>query len=433
MYMLRKKEFVAITSALIMTACSSSSNIENHEQKHDKYTKLSGLYGYLDKNADGEYHFTKFATQLNQHDHYKPWVTLETMTPYFETSVHRCSTSNYTSLCGAKENLLFRDGYVSASDVGVNATFWTLGTFMTAVTFGILAPMMIENAKAIYTTDFDEDDFNQALAEAKTKTDLNLIGDEYENYTSWLAKRKAEYQKEVTDKHLALSKSLEFKLIDKSQLLRNKITSNAVYISKPNTNKSLVAKGHYNSFDSMKEEIEKDIVNRISYINFKVNCDKSKMADYIYSTQGCDNIFTMKSKVPSIPVVYTVKKQKAFKVDYFPSLEDDKIKLSSNGYNINATNKTNSFLHIKTLSIYVGDDIETRKHLSVEVPPRAVVSVARNNDFSMTQKRLVLNSVTKRDVQRKMNIGAALKYVVVDTNKEKTLFNIDDIVPLQYN
>lgn len=238
-------------------------------------------------------------------------------------------------------------------------------------------------------------------------------------YEELLLEIEQEYQTKINDRHTELVNLINFNFIDNSQLFTTHPNKSVVFITQPDLE----------PLDPLRRTSEAIMNYNIKNAQFIVSCDRDALDGYSYVVLGCGQSFGIGESVSTIPVTYIVNDKKSFKIKYYPEVQDHKISLYSDGQNIKASNKTDSFLNIKTLSMYVGDNIETLQDLNIEIPPRAVVIVANMQDFHL----LELKNVTKLDVQKKLAVGVAIKYVVIDTHKEKTLFKLNNIPLLQHH
>ncbi|MEF1341222.1 hypothetical protein REH81_31395, partial [Vibrio rotiferianus] len=82
--------------------------------------------------------------------------------------------------------------------------------------------------------------------------------------------------------------------------------------------------------------------------------------------------------------------------------------------------------------MYVGNDIETRTNLNVEVPPEAVSTIADLGRFPDSERRRTLYNVDQTSLKHSIKLGAAVKYRIADTNVEKTLYKVDAVTPYRY-
>jgi len=121
-----------------------------------------------------------------------------------------------------------------------------------------------------------------------------------------------------------------------------------------------------------------------------------------------------------VPVVITGRNFS----NVFPSsfaARDDRISVLVNGTEINIENLTGQFLSVDTISIYYKGKIESVSS-KLELPPRSSKDIALSG-YSQTLARAVVKNLT-REVAKSESVkfGVALKYRVIDTNIEKTLF-----------
>jgi hypothetical protein len=433
------KQSACLAACILISACSSTSQQPDSTSMNFLSNGLfsnTNLYGYLEKDKNGSHYFSKFISNKNSLNSFEPWVSLNNMAPLFTTKEYNCATGGLLGdasgdnhkICDSDDlkDTLFRSTNVSAGDLAQT----TIGNAAyIALSFGLGAL----SAEGHYTSEFDRDAYAKAVNEASSKANLNKLDNDLNTFLSYKNEQEKELIVAINDKHLKLSDSLKIRFIDNSQLYDETFKKEAIEIVRKNVNTSLyTSKIVFSDMPELYQRLNKQIKEKKDNVTLDVSCNTSQFRLWSLSTKGCNKSFDLATNVSSIPVTYTVENKKTFKVDYFPAIEDQVISLYSDGYQIKATNKTDYFLDVKTLSMYVGNDIETQNNLKIEIPPRAVITVAKLKSFYRTQDRLVLKNVTKRDVQKELSVGSAIKYVVVDTDNEKTLFETNSIKPLQY-
>ncbi|QUM77203.1 hypothetical protein HWV00_13710 [Moritella sp. 24] len=433
------KQSACLAACILISACSSTSQQPDSTSinfLNDGLFSNTNLYGYLEKDKNGSYYFSKFISNKNSLNSFEPWVSLNNMDPLFTTKEYNCATGGLLGdasgdnhkICDSDDlnDTLFRSTNVSAGDLAQT----TIGNAAyIALSFGLGA----FSAEGHYTSEFDRDAYAKAVNEASSKANLNKLDSDLNAFSSYKSKQEKELIVTINNKHLKLNDSLKINFIDNSKLYDLKFKKEKIKIDKADVNTSLHASNIvFSDIEELYQKLNKQIKEKKDNVTFNVSCNTSQFRLWSLSTKGCNKSFDLTNNVSSIPVTYTVENKREFKVNYFPAIEDKVISLYSDGYQIIATNKTDSFLDIKTLSMYVGNKIETQSNLKIEIPPRARITVAQLHSFNRTQDRLVLKNVIKRDVQKNISVGSAIKYVIVDTDSEKTLFETNNIKPLQY-
>lgn len=432
---------LSITSlALLIAACSSTPNNESERYGKGYGDQLKGqqLYAVLSKGESDRYAFTRFTTDRPNSDTNSAWVDLSQLKPVFSTSDSDCTTQGLVALVGIEDerndeicsNLelrenLFHDSTINTGDVVATTAGNAL---LTVITFGMGAMA----AQGHYTVEFDEDAYIDALKEAKANFDIQPILVDLNKFDTDLAQRQKQLDDEIESKRASLDKAIKVSFIDKSKL----------YGKSPKDTVSVSIKSHQSSLKSVRNtefkkvedlylKLNKKDANVRSDVVFKTTCNTRFLSDWNYSVSGCGfeaglNDKSMKS------VSITVNSKKKFYVPYLPSMTDKTVVVKAENGKLTITNKTGKYLKIDSVSMYVGNDIETRTNLNVEVPPEAVSTIASLGLFSNSERRRTLYNVDQTSLKHSMKLGTAVKYRIADTNVEKTLYKVDTVTPYQF-
>lgn len=367
---------------------------------------------------------------------HSPWVSLQDMKPQFFIKDLNCSTGGLlgsasaenSKLCDDEELIdkLFRTTSVSAGDIAqstvVNAAYIVFS-------FGLGAL----SAEGHYTGVFDIDAYEKAVKEASSKLDMNKLRNDLDSFLTYKQEQEDSLNATIDKKYLQLKNSLDISFTDKSKLYKNTFDKHAVRLGQRNVDIKLTTPEYIVSgMPELYRKLDNQIKVKSRDVIFTVNCDTGQFSEWSLSTTGCGkSAFLGDNK--KFSVTYQVNNKKSDKILYFPTLKDKNISLVSNDlYGIEAVNNTNSFIKVDALSFYVGDDIETNNNLSIEIPPQAKKRISSMYDFKKTSDRLTMKNVVASDLQRSIKIGAALKYRVIDTDKEKTLYDVKHVEPAKY-
>lgn len=423
---------LSITSlALLIAACSSTPNNESERYGKGYGDQLKGqqLYAVLSKGESDRYAFTNFTTNRPSSDTNLPWVDLNQLIPVFPTSPTECATGN--TIDGHRHKIcsdldlrerIFHDSAIDIGDVIKNTAgnaLLTVMTFGTAVT-------------GFYTVEFDKSAYIDALNEAKANFDIKPILADLNKFDADLAQRQKQLDAEIESKRTSLDKATKVSFIDKSKLY-GKPPKDVVNVSIKSRQSPLksVRNTEFKKVEDLYLKLNKKDAKVRSDVVFKTTCNTRVLSDWNYSVSGCDfeaglNDKSMKS------VSITVNSKKKFYVPYLPTMTDKTVVVKAENGKLTITNKTGKYLKIDSVSMYVGNDIETRTNLNVEVPPEAVSTIANLGRFPDSERRRTLYNVDQTSLKHSMKLGAAVKYRIADTNVEKTLYKVDTVTPYRY-
>ena len=89
----------------------------------------------------------------------------------------------------------------------------------------------------------------------------------------------------------------------------------------------------------------------------------------------------------------------------------------------NFTNKSSSYIEVNSVSFYYNGKIASLYNMSKELPPASEQNLTYLNRFPLEKNALDFLNVTKKMALKKnLNFGIAIKYRILDTNKEITLY-----------
>ncbi|MDX1303437.1 hypothetical protein [Photobacterium sp.] len=437
------KQSVVLTACVLMSACSSTStpNNSNNDSTNistsDAFSEVN-LYGYLEKDKKGNYSFSKFKRggETPSRISEEPWVSLHDMQPQFVVSNIDCSTGGLlgsaskpnNKICDSEElkDQLFRSSTLSAGDVAQSTV---LNAAYIVFSFGLGAL----SAEGHYTSEFDIDAYEKAVKDASSKIDLNKLRNELDKFLVDKQENEDSLNAAIDKKYLQLKNSLDIHFIDKSKLYKDTLDKQAIRLGQRHVDIELSTPWTvFSDMPELYQALNEQIKFKKELVTFTVNCDTNQFRQWSLSTSGCDKSVGLGHN-QKLSVTYQVNNKKSDKIDYFPALKDRNISLvSKDNSEIVVVNNTNSFVKVDALSFYVGEDIETKNNLSINIPPQAKKHIGLMSDYRLTTKRLTMNNVVASDLKRSIKIGAAMKYVVVDTDKEKTLYDVKRVIPAKY-
>ncbi|WP_282066165.1 hypothetical protein [Vibrio rotiferianus] len=432
---------LSITSlALLIAACSSTPNNESERYGKGYGDQLKGqqLYAVLSKEDSGRYAFSRFTTDRPNSDTNSAWVDLSQLDPVFSTSDSDCTTQSLVAVVGIEDesndeicsNLelrenLFHDSTINTDDVVASTAGNAL---LTVITFGMGAMA----AQGHYTVEFDEDTYIDALNEAKANFDIQPLLVDLNKFDTDLALRQKQLDAEIESKRASLDKAIKVSFIDKSKLY-GKSPKDIVSVSIKSHQSSLksVRNTEFKKVEDLYLKLNKKEAEVRSDVVFETDCNTRFLRGWNYSISGCGfeaglNDKSMKN------VSMTVKSKKEFYVPYLPTMSDKTVVVKAENGKLTISNKTGKYLKVDSVSMYVGNDIETRTNLNVEVPPEAVSTIADLGRFPDSERRRTLYNVDQTSLKHSIKLGAAVKYRIADTNVEKTLYKVDAVTPYRY-
>ncbi len=158
--------------------------------------------------------------------------------------------------------------------------------------------------------------------------------------------------------------------------------------------------------------------------DFSVNCRDTKLDGFSFSFScSSGKLVNGKIEIKADAVVNSYDLGRVYP-DYYSENDDFSIKVT--GTAIKLTNKTKSFIKIKSLSSYVNSDIlNTADEGEITLPPLSYKEVNINSYLSRSQKsQITFNSMDKTKIKNgKFNFGWAVEYQLANSTTSKTLFD----------
>jgi len=404
-----------ISVAALLSACGSTPKSNSYiSQFNNVNLSEREVYARLVKTEDNSYKYGGFSF-----DEQPNMVNLNTLTHTFNTSEAECSQSlgimdsKTEGLCDTDSDL-FRSSTIDVGDIGKN----TLGNaFAGYITFGT-------GMSAHFSTEFDQEAFVAALHQAEMSLDrLQFVKDTNEIVRAAQQQLDSKRAKFVSN-HKLLEKNLptRIKVNDGSMLLTKKPFVRVIVTeSIPVT---LDMSGHWNDFKELNAKLAKSIAVNVAQGQIKLSC--SGPTNFSYTVSGCDQTWGYDTPPDSRAITYTVKSKKRHLFNVTPIIEDDILRISTdNRGRLTFSNKTDKFLTIDNISLYINKDIASLTGLNLQLAPHAEKRGAMQlSDFSNYHSKTALSYIVKNDLNKVIDYGLATKYKVVDTSKEKTLYEM---------
>ncbi|PIE40634.1 MAG: hypothetical protein CSA49_07440 [Gammaproteobacteria bacterium] len=418
--------FLLIFVLLSVSGCTTNSQNDRSKistpdslnSAHDSINLEHKIYGKLEKQGDG-YFFTEFSETYRAN---QPWVRLTDMKPMWDTSKEDCLTgiveiTNKDITCKTGNEKLFR---TKGTDFTVKKTAGYV--FFSVLSLGAGAPMPPGAVK------FNWKKYLSSTKEAKSRlvdNHLTLMNE----YNAEMSKFNQIYNKVAHNYKNAANPTPNINLHDKSGLFGNNASAFKNYIS---VSKNIIPSKDDVGYLQAKtmDNLVLLVKNRNSQILKKLNqatstlsvtCRNREMADVNYRIKCPKNVASSEAKfkvnvfVDSIS--YKDVQPKSFRA------KDSHIELILKNGLFYLTNKTKSYVTVDSISFYHNGKIATSSRLKSELAPLSESSLTSINSLPIDRRAIEFRNLTKTKASKtKIEYGVALKYRVVNTNKENTLF-----------
>ena len=392
---------------LILSGCSSTEHnvqVKVNNQIQAKNT----IYATLKKGGDGSYSFDKMSLSSMKNS-----INLNSLVHNYPTQESECKKSlndwKVAPLC--REDALFTTSTLDGGDLVKN----TLGNvFLASFTMGT-------GITGFYTARFDHEAYDKALNQALSKIDresliknANIIVSKHESTLSNGLSEFNSLRKNIDNKI-----NISVKVVDNSQLYseRPSVTSKVYGRFKSNLDIS----GTWDNLKALDNKLTSQVKTSLNYSEIRLVCND--LSDFNIKVTGCDQTWKHSANENVKPITYVISSAKTY--TFFPTINaNDKnvIIRSKEDGQIEITNTTDSFITLSSLSLYLGDEIETMSNLGLELPPGAISKKMHMSGFQIYSKNRKIYSVVKSDLDKKIVVGLASKYKIIDTNLEKTIY-----------
>jgi len=385
----------------------------------------ASLYGQLEKVGNG-YSFTKFSTK-----HYgdAAWVDLADGEPTWSTASQKCQrgvgVTKVADYCNTIDAKKFRTFHTSLTK--------TLG--WTIFSMGLGTGAILGEVK------FDKDDYLKAIALAggieqfkdildAYRQRMNLITKEHRNLVSSYQEsiRSANIFSNITDNSGLYAKDINIKNLVHLEGNSFALLTDTVTADSP---ANIIVE-----IDKLYTKLKSDWLKHNKYVS--VVCNTNDIGKYDLKIR-CPDSVPIENGVINVPVNLVINNIRNID-NVFPSYnhEDKNLKVLFDGKRLHFVNKTDTFLTVKSISMYYGSFIKT---LPIEInlaPQASTINPVTINDF-MNNKLSALSSykdVTLKGIAHaKLTFGFAIKYRVIYQNIDKTqyktfTYNLYDLIAL---
>lgn len=393
------------------------------ETHSSNYSAFPTMYGYLEKIDEG-YVFSKFRLQPTS----GPWVKLNDMSPAFNVSPKEnyCSTDSLTGSKGNNTGLcdtdgpLFRTMTVSLEE-GVASAMGVIGT---AFSLGLLSPI----ARGIYGTEFDESAYALAAREAVKKVDLENMFLALSTHNKRAGSAYTHLIEKLDKTTSVIRENVSIKTVDNSKIYTQSVGEEKVRVSiqnKPENPSSGISKA-WVSTGEMDALFNAYITQLGNDIKFSLTC--YSINNWQTKIDNCTKTWRLDQKIAKHQVVYSIESQNKRLLDFTPRYDNEDIVLYTSGgdQTLYIENKSDSFIDLMSLSIYINNDVSTYSNINMQLSPHTYRSVRSLHRFENFRKNMALYTVTKDDLMKKYRLGAAVKYRITGPNSEKTMLEYEE-------
>jgi hypothetical protein len=159
-------------------------------------------------------------------------------------------------------------------------------------------------------------------------------------------------------------------------------------------------------------------------IAFNITCgDENNQNGFSFQMECPSNLKSL-GQTEKIPVVVTILYRDIGRIipkHIMVSDQNVTFQLINDQFQLDNTSK--HYLSLDSVSFYYAGQIVTSSQLHKEIPPLGMVNVLSLNQLPIQWDLLEFNRMTKSHIDNKVvEFGLAVKYRIVDTNKEKTMF-----------
>jgi hypothetical protein len=138
----------------------------------------------------------------------------------------------------------------------------------------------------------------------------------------------------------------------------------------------------------------------------------------------CPEKKEIKNENYDIPVKVNIKSLNFEKI--IPAqfeLSDKILKMLKNGDEIILTNFSSKYITIENISFYYNNQISDFNEDKIELPPQCNISKDFRKSFNINWKSLKFSYMTRKKAESTtIDFGFALKYKILDLNKEQTIY-----------
>jgi len=415
------RKIILTLLVVVLAACSSNQKIQTN--KISKLNTENSVFALL-KLTESGYDFTKFQSQISNKN--LPWVNLKTGQPAWNTNTQRCGVglikdrNNKVSSCDAivKEELFLESDFDEGdAALRVLGAAFTLGLTLTGASFDV---------------EFNKEEWIKAYEEAYSKADITTL----EKFGLDLSSLKSEYRstsgvysnavKQAKDK-------IKFNFVDRSGLyasqtdFKNLVSLKANQLPQIPTLSGDSASNLANDLNDKKKTLVSDWLTLSSSVF--VSCS-SRQTNGFAVNLTCPESFKIIDNQATGEITVNILNRsynRVFVNKYVAS--DENLKLTFKENRIGLSNNTDKFLSIDSIALYYLDKVAKNKNLDIELSPRTELTPQdelKLRNFPIEWGSLAYKNMTKKKAEDTgFKFGFAIKYRVIDSGVEKTIFSTE--------
>lgn len=413
------KPALILVLSIVLSACSSTPKLPVPKVSNALPGGIPyslAVYARLEKTASG-YRFGQFSTNFKASE---PWVRLNDGSPMWSTEPEeRCqigmvsadTTTPGFRRCRSIDESLFRGFEVDAAR--------TVAWAVLSLGVGATQPSGIVR--------FDEPSFQRALREAGGI-------DPYKEQVEWLDGLAAATEALFELRSIAYSLSVEgaektVQIDNQSGLNLDSLAVQQFVRLHPHplpSPKSNLVTGNldellsqYKDFSNTRSRAWETAVSEV-----RVSCEAPPIVDRWHVALTCPGSVPVTNDRIVVPVKVTIRSR-----DYLEVLPadlgagDETLSIAVQNGRVKAANASNYFLSLDSISFYYNGKIASRSKLAIDISPQAIADIIKFDSLPIDWTAIRFTDLTARKARStSVEYGFAVKYRIVDTSREKTIF-----------
>jgi len=415
-----------ILCIVLVVCCTPTSNVkaQTTEQAHEHLlfiVNIEMLYGLLKKTESG-YVFSNFKTGPQPSTRDEAWVNLVNGLPIWDTQNRRCGKgyikdrkTAVPDCADVVNDKLFLESNFDVRDAGMRVlgAAFTLGLTLTG---------------ASYDVTFNASNYKTAYEQAYGRINKETLTTLSRELTSF----KADFKRTHDTYHAAASRpDINIRVNDQSGLYSNQIDFAKMIQVKP----TLIAIPSITVEAETLEKILDDVRRYKQDLHDKWSLQTADAeikylpttSQFNYEWRGPRRLPVKDGAVRGEVFVDVTSKNVDHVMPRSYEAKDANLVLRFDGYKITFVNRTAKFIMIDSIAFYYNGKIAQRGGLALEMAPQSETLPQNALDISrwpIDHKYLAFRGITKPvALQTEVEIGFAVKYRLVDTNKEQSFFS----------
>ncbi|CAH6938117.1 conserved hypothetical protein [Vibrio chagasii] len=404
------RNIIVICLVMIITGCATNYNIDSDTEIEKINTRGINLNAELYKNSNThDYYFRNiefgYGYGINDIDLNNVYSS---QIKFGDRTCTKDIWGNNDGIPCPKSNY-FRSNYLDP----IRTTIHIPVQLLSSLGFRIFAPQYV-----IFSS-FNDDNFVMAYNSAMLDLKSKGIENNLEDLKVYIEHQESEIRKKLDQ----IDDKPKLVITDKSKIFSDEpLANNSISIEKSLDYSKLPKVNDLKYSDSLKiMKLDYDVQleeQKGAFLKTEVRCNFDELKkNWNITTEGCYsqdpkstvklNILSKKSKyhLPSVTL-----SNKSLDVEFL------------NG-DIKINNKTNSYIDINTLTLYFGDEVDTKIVGEIELPPNSIYTVDTIKSFENFLGSYEVNETHKNQKQTKtVEFGFAVKYRSADTGEYTSFY-----------